>query len=86
MTNSIPFKDFTDALEVALRGDALKTVTLFCSPLSNSKTRVRVTKKCANELIITFGKPNFKEREYLKLCKKAKTNPRRTWLHFKKDK
>lgn len=88
MKTKIALKDFTDAIETILRDDKLKTVTLFCSPLNDVKLRVRVSRKnkSDNELLITYGKPNYSEREFLKLCKKAKTNPRRVWLHFKKTK
>lgn len=79
-------KDFTLAIETILRDEKLKTVTLFCAPLSKVKERIRVSRKAKtpNELVVTFGKPNYAEREFLKLCKKAKTNPRKLWLKYKK--
>jgi hypothetical protein len=82
---SIPMKDFTDALEMILRNAELKTVTLFCAPLSGTKQRVRISrrKRFKNELVICWGRPNYAEREFLKLCKKAKTNPKRYWLKYK---
>ena len=88
MKTKIALKDFVDALELILRGEDLKSVTLFCSPLSDPKLRVRISKKnkTPNELVVTYGKPNYQEREFIKQCKKAKTHPKRVWFHFKPKK
>jgi hypothetical protein len=75
-------KDFHDGIETMLRHDKLKTVTVFCSPLSNVTQRVRVTRKYKDTFVVTFGKPNYSEREFLSDCKRAKCNPRRLWLKF----
>lgn len=82
-------RDFTDGLEIILRNPKLKTVTVFCSPLSNVKQRVKITRKGLaswNELIINFGKPNSREWEFLKQCKKAKCNSTRLWIKLYKRK
>jgi hypothetical protein len=84
-------KDFHDGIEIMLRDDTLRTVTVFCSPLSNVKQRIRISRQCYSRyndvrkgtLVVSYGNPNYAEREYLKLCKKAKCNPRRLWLKHK---
>lgn len=86
-------KDFHDAIEALLRGSAadktLKSVTVFCSPLSNCTRRVTAARRhrtyntyLSKQILITFGGLNFPQREFVKLCKKAKTRPRRLWFKF----
>lgn len=84
--NKFALKDFTSAIELLLRDKELVSVTIFCSPLSKITQRVRATRKLNDQILVTFGKPNFQEREFIKSCKKAKTTPRRSWLHFKSKK
>lgn len=86
--NKFALRDFADGIEIILRNPEIKTVTVFCSPLKIITKRVRITRMFYNsiELRVTAGKPNFAEREYIKLCKKAKCNPRRLWLKFFKKK
>lgn len=79
-------RDFHDGIETLLRDNDLKTVTVFCSPLSDVKQRIRVTRRQKDEIVVTFGKPNYSEREFLALCKKAKCLPRRLWLKSKAKK
>jgi len=84
-------RDFSGAIEVLLRDETLKSVTVFCSPLSDVKQRIRATRQFfyryndirRGTIILSYGKPNYAEREYLKLCKKAKCLPRRFWLKHK---
>ena len=78
--------DFVDGIDAILCNDDIKTATVFCYPLDKVTHRVRVSRKkhSPDQLIITFGKPNYAEQKYLALCKKAKCNPRRFWLKFKK--
>ena len=67
-----------DSIHMILKQPELHTVTAFCSPLSNVKERVRITrhkKRMAYHLEI--GRPNYAERQYLKRCKKAKRSPSR---------
>lgn len=83
-------KDFSDAIEMLLRGPShMKSVTVFCKPLSNVTQRVTATYKHkpdgrfdTREILVTYGAPNYSQREYLALCKKAKCNPRRVWFKF----
>lgn len=52
------------------------------------KSRVRATRKFfgrdarfrMTDIVLTIGPPNYAEREYLRLCKKAKAKPRRFWF------
>jgi hypothetical protein len=81
-----PLKAFTDAIETLLRDPDKRVVTLFVPPKADCKHRVRVVRRHkyranrnGEELIVTYGKPNYAEREFLALCKKAKCNPRRMW-------
>lgn len=76
-------KDFTFAIEALLRNDDAKAVTIFASPLDNVKQRVRAMRKGKDQIVITFGPVNYAEREFLALCKKAKTKPRRCWFKLK---
>lgn len=72
-------KDFNECFEVILRDKQVKTVTLFCSPLSNITQRIRMTrrKKSDHEITVTFGKPNYAEREFIRICKKSNKKPTR---------
>jgi hypothetical protein len=56
-----------------------KTVTCFLGNLSDVKQRLRITRKFKGsmELVVTIGKPNYAEREFLAQCKRASCNPRR---------
>lgn len=54
------------------------SVTVFLSPyMSNPKERVLVTRDGENQLRITIGRLNFREREWVKRCKKANASVRR---------
>ncbi len=71
-------QDFITGLECILEDDAMKSVTVFCGNLADVKQRIRITRRGKpklNELLIS-------ERNFLKLCKKAKTKPRKVWFHF----
>ncbi len=84
-----PLNAFTDAIETILRDPEKKTVTVFVPPKQDCQFRIRVTRirkhsdrsRC-NELKLTYGKPNYEEREFLKLCKQAKCNPKRMRFSF----
>lgn len=78
--------EFNCGIEAVLRDPTIKTATVFCSPLVDVKNRIRVTRKGKDQLIITYGRPNYREREFLKLCKKAKTQPRKIIFKFFKKK
>lgn len=76
--------DFHDGIETILRDPTMKTVSVFCHPLSSVTQRVRVTRRSKNELLVTYGKPNYAEREFLNKCKVAKCKPRRMLFSFKR--
>jgi len=75
-------KDFIIGLESILSDPEMRSVSVFCSPLADVKQRIRMTRRGKDSLIITMGRPNYREREFLKLCKKAKTKPRKVWFQF----
>jgi len=79
-----PMKAFTDGMEAILRIKNVKSVTVFVPAKNDTKFRVRLTrtKKSCNEIFITYGKPNYAEREFLKQCKRAKCHPKRMWLKY----
>lgn len=77
----------SDGIEMILRDPKLKMVTVFCSPLKNVTQRIRITRPKSDRLIykthslvVSYGAPNYSEREWLKTCKKAKCLPRRFWF------
>ena len=80
--------DFRDAIEVLLRDPTKRTVTVFCYPLSNVRQRVRATRRHKpssgriNEILLTYGRPNYAEQELLNQCKKAHRKPRRLLFKF----
>lgn len=82
-----PINAFSDGIEALLRIPEIKTVTVFIPPKVGCRDRVRITwrhkpraKAKEHEFVVTFGRPNYSEREFLALCKKAKCNPRRMWF------
>lgn len=75
-------QDFVTGLECILTDPTMRTVTVFCGNLADVKERIRMTRRGKNELLVTMGKPNYQEREFLKLCKKAKTRPRKVLFRF----
>lgn len=84
-----PLNAFADAIETLLRCPTMRTVTVFVPPKTNCKHRVRITRRHkyhANrngyELLVTYGEPNYAEREFLALCKKAGCNPKRLWFKY----
>ncbi|OGF47023.1 MAG: hypothetical protein A2231_03180 [Candidatus Firestonebacteria bacterium RIFOXYA2_FULL_40_8] len=77
-------KDLIAAFD--LFDDYTQTVTLFCVNSSNATLRIRVSRlkyrrggfnKKAHEYVVTIGAPNWKERRYLKSCKKKGVKPSR---------
>jgi hypothetical protein len=78
------FTKVSRGVELALYNVDYLAVTLFGLP---GGERVRVTKrvygknkKFDGDMVISIGKPNYREREFLRLCKKAKTQPREYWV------
>lgn len=62
-----------------------KVAVVFSPDLKN---RIRVSAKrfkrssrhAIQDIVVTIGRPNYLEREFLKLCRKEKTKPKRVWL------
>jgi hypothetical protein len=45
------------------------------------KNRVRATRQGkTNSIVLTLGRPNYAERKFLRLCRKAKAQPKRPWF------
>lgn len=74
--NNIPKNLFIlETVLPILQGDILKA-TKYISPkeiIRATRTRVggKIDKRYGMEITLTIGKPNFLEREFIKLCKKA---------------
>lgn len=92
MSKLFQTRDVLDAMQEALREDIThKIVVVFCKPIKGTYIKVRVTRKRRqrtmsgnrvreDNLVVTIGHLNYLEREYHKLCRKAKTKPRRFWF------
>ena len=78
--------DFTAGIEAVMRDPKVRVATVFQLPLAAKPQRVRVTRKGKDGLVVTFGRPNFRERAFLADCKKAKCQPRKLWLQLMKPK
>jgi hypothetical protein len=72
------------AVQELLNHENRKSVTVFMPRNNEAKFRVRaarvseVDKRVGyEEFRVTIGRPNYEEREFLKLCRKAKTQPRK---------
>lgn len=79
----------TTGFSLLLSDPEIVSVTVFDNPLSSVKSRVRLTrnmyKRGRNDIrdgsvTVSIGRPNYREREYLMTCRKAKCNPRRYWI------
>jgi len=80
-------KDLQDGFQFIIVDPRIHTVAVFCAPLSNVKKRVQITrnKRSKNTYVVDIGRPNYEQRQFLKLCKKARTKPRRFWYKFLKN-
>jgi hypothetical protein len=90
--NNVTRQDIHLAIDHVILGH--KIAVVFANPLGKVRQRVRVIQKTYGksrpkpisasmkqaELIVSIGPPNYAEREFLKLCKKAKTKPRKLWF------
>lgn len=75
--------DITRGLSLILRDPDLHSVTVFCRPKNPDTIRIRITRSSKNSYVLTHGKPNYRERAFLKLCRKAKCHPRKVWCHYR---
>lgn len=66
-------QDFKTAVELLMRHKDLKSVTVFSNPLKPFEGRVRGTiKRKANQIILTFSKPNSHEQEHIRKVRKSR--------------
>jgi hypothetical protein len=90
-----PLNAFTDAIEALFRHPDAKAVTVFCNPLTKPTHRVRVCwrgrpslKHRTEDIIISFGRLNYAERQFQKHGAWVKGAGRRivcwTWPKHKK--
>src|SRR5687767_7632087 len=67
------------ALESVLAGKRVAVV--FCSGFKErARATQRLNEKQGREVVVTIGPLNYEERQYVKLCRKHGTNPRRFWF------
>lgn len=70
-----------ETLDILLLDETIHSVTGFISPLNDVKERVRITRsKNGNGIHLDIGKPNYREREFLKKCRRAKCSPKKFWI------
>ena len=85
--------DFTLGIEMMMRQPtnekrAIKSVTVFCKITDPRTERIRIARRSfaqgpnSNSFVVTYGKPNYREREYLAMCKLAKCRPRKCWFQY----
>lgn len=81
-------RDISDAVIYLIESGA-RSVTVFSKPLSAPLGRVRATrihkenKRCrSTSIVVSIGGLNYAERQYVKICKRARTKPRRLWLKY----
>lgn len=69
------YKIFSVLADMILDGEAIRATKYFSDKMVVSATRQRFGGKVLHGknavIIFKVGKPNFKEREFIKLCKKA---------------
>lgn len=71
-------KDILLAIEQVFEGNRIAVVFR-----NDFKQRVRATKKFGGRvqnLVITIGPPNYRERRWLKFCKKHNVKPRKLYF------
>lgn len=83
--------DFTLAIEMAMRYEptkdfSLRSVTVFCNRKNPKTNRIRVAPHGKGMFVVTYGKPNYRERKFLALCKKAKALPKKTYIMERRTK
>lgn len=91
MPHKVSRRDVSDAV-IGLLETGAKTVTVFSPPISTPRFRVRATRQHAEDrrsrsqtIVVSIGGLNYAEREYVKLCQRAGTKPRRLWLKYPKE-
>ncbi len=85
--NTINLPAVSTAIENLLRANAWKATKFISDRVIVRATRQMYHKKLSNvgnlEIILTFGKPNYEEREYVRQCKKVGEQFPLKWLLLK---
>ena len=69
----IPMNAFSDVIEMLLRTES-KKATKYLSPdavVKATRPHKPSIRSRSTTLVVTFGKPNYAEREFIKSCRKA---------------
>jgi hypothetical protein len=74
----------TGALNILLSEPTVHTVTGFCVSKGKETERVRITKHKNDhkDIRLSIGKPNYLEREFLKLSKKTNSRVPPFWIKY----
>lgn len=69
----IPMNAFSDTIEALLRSDGRKATKFLNASTTVKATRLHKPRKNGrgHTIVVTFGAPNYAEREFIKACKKA---------------
>ena len=82
-------KDVESAVFAVLESGAKSAVVFLPrrNPISKVQARAFGNPKKRRDcmVVLTIGRLNYEQREYVKLCKKAKTVPRNPWLKWFKS-
>ncbi len=69
-------KSITRVIEIVLEGGAISATKYFSPDLVVRAVRRRfggkILSRCNAEIVLTIGKPNYREREFIKECQRAK--------------
>ena len=68
-------QSISELAEIILEGKAIKATKYFSDKLivrASRRTYGGKIVKGNTEILFTIGKPNYREREFIKLCKRAK--------------
>jgi hypothetical protein len=85
--SSQEMKHAVSALRLTMVRDEIKSTTAFLELSPNCGRVVRVTRvrnqgNNFDKFILSVCEPNYRERDFLRLCRDAKTNPRRLWFRM----
>jgi hypothetical protein len=72
-------------MEIMLEDPTIRSIIAFNPRLNTSKHRVKVT-TTSDGYRVTIGQPNYAERMFLKLCRKANCNPKQFWIRKRRSK
>lgn len=84
--NYYSMQDFKIAVELLMRHKDLKSVTVFVNPLNPKKGRIRGTRKGKDQIVLTYGRLNYAEKEHVRKTLKARLLLPKQLLRFKPKK